>query len=414
MPSAGELTVPLPQPILRFSVRSPVMKAPGAAPDSVDMIRRLVGFPTVSRDSNLDLIEFVRDYLKPLGAEVRLTFDDERRKANLFATLGPSGKPGIVLSGHTDVVPVDGQAWDTDPFRLTEKDGKLYGRGAADMKSFVAVVLALAPEFVKRGIRTPVHFAFSYDEEVGCVGVGRLIADLARAGIRPQSCIVGEPTMMKPIVAHKGKKSYRCKVRGLAAHSAYAPQAVNAVEAAAEAVAYLKQMARRHRDHGPFDGSFDIAHTTVHTGVIRGGAALNIVPHECTFDFEFRYLPGDDPEALLREFTEYVRKTLEPEMQTVHAAAGFVIQPLSEILSLDTGAETEIVALAQELAESTEIGKASFGTEGSQFQRAGIPTVVCGPGSIEQAHKPNEYVTLDQVARCEAFVRRLIDRVCES
>ena len=413
MPSARELTVLLPQPILRFSVRSPVMKAPGAALDSVDMIRRLVGFPTVSRDSNLDLIEFVSDYLKPLGAEVRLTFDDERRKANLLATLGPSGKPGIVLSGHTDVVPVDGQEWDTDPFRLTEKDGRLYGRGAADMKSFIAVVLALAPELVKRELRSPIHFAFSYDEEVGCIGVGRLIADLAHAGIRPESCIVGEPTMMKPIIAHKGKKGYRCKVRGLAAHSAYAPQAVNAVEAAAEAVAYLKQMARRHRDHGPFDESFDIAHTTVHTGIIRGGTALNIVPHECTFDFEFRYLPGDDPEALLREFTEYIARTIEPEMQTAHAAAGFVIQPLSEILSLDSGAETEIVALAQELAESTEIGKVSFGTEGSQFQRAGIPTVVCGPGSIEQAHRPNEYVTLDQVARCEAFMRRLADRVCD-
>jgi len=412
MPSAGELTVPLPEPILRFSVRSPVMKAPGAAPDSVDMIRRLVGFPTVSRDSNLDLIEFVSDYLKPLGAEVRLTFDDERRKANLFATLGPSGKPGIVLSGHTDVVPVDGQAWDTDPFRLTEKDGKLYGRGAADMKSFVAVVLALAPELVKCGLRTPIHFAFSYDEEVGCIGVGRLIADLAHAGIRPQACIVGEPTMMKPIIAHKGKKSYRCTVRGLACHSAYAPHGVNAVEAAAEAIAYLKNMARRHRDQGPYDRSFDIAHTTVHTGVIRGGAALNIVPHECVFEFEFRHLPGDDPEALLRELRDHVKKKLEPEMRAADPAAGFLIRELSEIPTLDTGTETEVVALVQELSGNTEIGKVSFGTEGSQFQRAGIPTVVCGPGSIEQAHKPNEFVAIDQVLKCEQFMRRLMDRVC--
>jgi acetylornithine deacetylase len=215
------------------------------------------------------------------------------------------------------------------------------------------------------------------------------------------------------VIAHKGKKSFRCTTRGLAAHSAYAPRGVNAVEAAAEAVAYLKQMARRHRDHGPFDKSFDVAHTTVHTGLIHGGTALNIVPHECVFDFEFRYLPGDDPETLLREFTEYVRSVLEPEMQAVDPAAGFDIRPLSEIAALDTGLETEVVALVQELTGNEEIGKVSFGTEGSQFQRAGMATVVCGPGSIEQAHKPNEYVTLDQIAQCEQFLRRLMDRICE-
>jgi acetylornithine deacetylase len=402
-------------PILAaFPQNSRIMVADNAgAPVSIEMIRKLVAFPSVSRDSNLELIHFVRDYLRALGAESRLTYDDDRRKANLFATLGPAGAAGIVLSGHTDVVPVEGQAWDTDPFELAEKDGKLYGRGTCDMKSFVAVALALAPEFARRGLKTPLHFAFTYDEEVGCIGVSRLLADLARAGIKPQSCIVGEPTQMRPVIAHKGKRGFRCTVRGLAAHSAYAPLGVNAVEAAAEAIAFLKSMTRRHRDEGPYDRSFDIAHTTVHTGVIRGGTALNIVPHECVFDFEFRFLPGDDPEALLREFKEYVTKTLEPEMQTVHAAAGFVIQPLSEILSLDTGAETEVVTLAQELSGNQEIGKVSFGTEGSQFQRAGIPTVVCGPGSIEQAHKPNEFVAVDQVLKCEQFMRRLADRVCD-
>jgi acetylornithine deacetylase len=377
------------------------------------MIRKLVGFPTVSRDSNLDLIEFVREYLRPYAAEVRVTFDEEKRKANLFATLGPGKAGGIVLSGHTDVVPVDGQPWDTDPFRIAENGGRLYGRGTADMKSFIACALTLAPVCLERGLKTPLHLALSYDEEVGCLGIGRLLADLAHADIRPDSCIVGEPTMMKPVIAHKGKKSFRCTTRGLAAHSAYAPRGVNAVEAAAEAVAYLKQMARRHRDHGPFDKSFDVAHTTVHTGLIHGGTALNIVPHECVFDFEFRYLPGDDPETLLREFTEYVRSVLEPEMQAVDPAAGFDIRPLSEIAALDTGLETEVVALVQELTGNEEIGKVSFGTEGSQFQRAGMATVVCGPGSIEQAHKPNEYVTLDQIAQCEQFLRRLMDRICE-
>jgi acetylornithine deacetylase len=241
-----------------------------------------------------------------------------------------------------------------------------------------------------------------------------MIEDLNRAGIKPQACIVGEPTLMRPVIAHKGKKGYRCTVRGVAAHSAYAPRGVNAVEAAAEAIAYLKRMARRHRDAGPFDRSFDIAHTTVHTGVIRGGAALNIVPHACTFDFEFRYLPGDEPERLLVEFKRHVREQIEPEMRAIEPAAGFAIEPLSEIPALDTGPEAEVVALAHELSGSAEIGKVSFGTEASQFQRAGIPAVVCGPGSIDQAHRPNEFVALEQVARCEAFMRRLMDRVCNN
>jgi acetylornithine deacetylase len=379
---------------------------------SVEMLRKLIAFPTVSRDSNLAVIEFIRDYLKRYDADIRLTHDDEKRKANLFATLGPRGEPGIVLSGHTDVVPVEGQAWDTDPFVMVEKDGNLYGRGTCDMKGFIACVLALVPEFMAHGLKMPLHLAFSYDEEVGCIGVGRLISDLQRAGIKPKSCIVGEPTQMRPVVAHKGKKSFRCTVRGLAGHSAYSPLGVNAVEYAAEAVAFLKNLARRHRDHGPYDRGFDIAHTTVHTGVIHGGTALNVIPHECAFDFEFRHLPGDDPDRLLHEFKDYVRTRLEPEMRAVHAASGFIIEPLSGIPVLDTGPESEVVALAQELAGNSEIGKVSFGTEGSQFQRAGIPTVVCGPGSIAQAHKPNEYVALDQIAQCDAFLRRLADRLC--
>jgi acetylornithine deacetylase len=244
--------------------------------------------------------------------------------------------------------------------------------------------------------------------------VGRLIADLARAGIRPGACIVGEPTLMRPVVAHKGKRGYRCRVRGLAGHSAYAPLGVNAIEYAAEAIAYLKAMARRIRDEGPHDRGFDVTHTTVHTGVIHGGTALNVIPHECSFDFEFRHLPGDDPQRLIAEFKHYLATHLEPDMHGIDPAAGFTIEPLSEIPVLDAGPETEIVGLAQELSGQTEIGKVSFGTEGSQFQRAGIPTVVCGPGSIEEAHKPNEYVTLEQIARCEAFMRRLMDRMCST
>ena len=380
---------------------------------SVEMIRKLVSFPTVSRESNLDLIDFVREYLKPYDADLRLTFDDDKRKANLFATLGPRKDGGIVLSGHTDVVPVQGQAWDTNPFTLAEADGKLYGRGTSDMKSFIAVALALLPEYVQRGLKSPLHLAFSYDEEVGCIGVGRMIKDLTAAGIRPQSCIVGEPTLMKPVIAHKGKKSYRATVRGLAAHSGYAPSGVNAVEAAAEAVAYLKRMARRHRDSGPYDRGFDVSHTTVHTGVFHGGTALNIVPHDCTFDFEFRYLPGDDPEKLFAEFKSYVEQTLEPEMRAVYKDAGFEIALMSQIPAMDNSPETAVVALVQGLSGQNETGKVSYGTEGSQFQAAGIPTVICGPGSIEQAHKPNEFVSLEQIGQSEMFLRGLLDKMCD-
>ena len=384
--------------------------APGA--ETLKLIRELIAFATVSRDSNLELIDYVRELLRPLDADVRLTFDQDKRKANLFATLGPRGLSGVALSGHTDVVPVDGQDWSSDPFAVVEHDGRLYGRGTSDMKSFIACALAVVPEFVQRGLKTPVHLAFSYDEEVGCLGVRDLLADMAQAGIRPRSCVVGEPTEMRPVIAHKGKQSYRCTVRGLASHSAYAPYGVNAVEAAAEAISYLKQMARRHRDQGPYDRGFDVAYTTVHTGTIHGGTALNIVPKDCVFDFEFRCLPGDDPEALLREFEAHVRKKIEPEMHAVDPESGFTIAKMSEIPPLDTGAESEIAGLAQELSGRRDIAKVSFGTEASQFQVAGVPTVVCGPGSILQAHKPDEFVTLEQVAHCETFLRALIARAC--
>jgi acetylornithine deacetylase len=378
---------------------------------SIEMIRKLIGFPTVSRESNLELVDFVRELLRRFDADVRLTFDDGRRKANLFATLGPRAAGGLVLSGHSDVVPVEGQAWDSDPFALVEKDGRLYGRGTSDMKSFIAIALALLPEYVSR-LEKPLHIALSYDEEVGCIGVGRLIADLERANVRPSGCLVGEPTLMSAVIAHKGKRSFRCAVRGRAGHSAYAPLAVNAVEAAAEAVACLKRIARRLHTQGPFDHGFDVPHTTVHTGVIRGGSALNIVPHECSFDFEVRHLPGDDPEALLGELRAYIAQELEPEMQAIDPASGFGISQLSEIPALDNAAETSIVAMVHELTGKSDIGKVSYGTEGSQFQRAGIPTVICGPGSIEQAHKPNEYIELAQVAQCEAFLRKLLQKQC--
>jgi acetylornithine deacetylase len=379
---------------------------------SIPMIERLVGFDTTSRLSNLALIDWVRAYLAEYGIESRLTFDDERKKANLFATLGPRDQPGLVLSGHTDVVPVDGQPWDTDPFALTERDGKLYGRGTSDMKSFVAVALTMVPEIVRRGLKTPVHLALSYDEEVGCLGVRRLLDDLAAEGIKPEGCIVGEPTEMKVITGHKGKLSVRCHVHGLEAHSSLIHHGVNAVEAAAETVAHLKRMARRRRDEGPFNPLFDPPYTSIHTGTIHGGTALNIVPLDCNFHFEFRYIPGDDPFALLDQVKHYVKTEIEPEMHAVSPTTGFKWEARGGFNGLDIGDDAEITTLVKSISGANSTGKVSFGTEAGLFQNSGIPTVICGPGSIEQAHKPNEFVTLEQIAMCEQFMRRLMDRVC--
>ncbi len=382
-------------------------------PTSLDLIRTLVGFDTTSRDSNLALIDFVRDYLGNLGVESLLVHDETGRKANLYATLGPQDRPGIMLSGHTDVVPVDGQSWSSDPFSVEERDGRLYGRGTSDMKSFIAVVLAWAPRFLERGLATPIHIALSYDEEVGCIGVRRLIEQLQRMTVRPMMCIVGEPTGMQVVIGHKGKKSYRVRVRGLEAHSSLAPEGVNAVEYAARAIVKLNAMARRLAEAGPRDALYDVEHTTVHTGTVTGGTALNIVPKDCVFEFEFRHLAEDDPDALFAEIESHIREELEPEMQAVDPTTGFSIEELSEIPGLEIDPGEEVVTLAKSFAGRNDHAKVAFGTEAGLFQqRAEIPTVVCGPGSVEQAHKPNEFITLEQIAKCESFMSRLADHVC--
>jgi acetylornithine deacetylase len=375
------------------------------------MIRTLVGFDTTSRDSNLALIDWVREYLAGYGVASELTFDEERRKANLFATIGPKDRGGIALSGHTDVVPVDGQDWSTAPFALAEKNGRLYGRGTSDMKSFLAVALALLPEFLDRKLKTPLHFALSYDEEVGCIGVRRMIEALDGRPDKPRLCIVGEPTEMKPVIGHKGKHSLRCHVHGFECHSALAHEGVNAVEAAAEIVAFLKSMARRFRDSGPYDADFVPPYTTVHTGTIQGGTALNIVPKDCRFDFEFRFLPGADAEALVAEVKRFAATRVEPEMKAVRPETGIRFDDLTTFPGLAVDIDDEVTQLVLALTGANSTGKVSFGTEAGLFQRAGIPTVVCGPGSIEQAHKPNEYIALAQVHACETFLRRLLDRI---
>ena len=381
------------------------------APTSLDMIRRLVAFPTVSRDSNLALIDFVADYLSGFGIGCQLTFDDDRRKANLYATLGPRDRPGICLSGHTDVVPTDGQDWHSDPFQVTRKDGRLYGRGTCDMKGFLAAVLALVPEFLERRLETPVHLALSYDEEVGCIGVRRLIRALDDLPVRPKLCIVGEPTGMKPVIGHKGKLAMRCHVRGLECHSSLAPTGVNAVEYAAELIVFLRALAQSRQRNGPHDEAFDPPFTTIHTGTVQGGTALNIVPRDCRFEFEFRNLPADDPAMLMAEVTSYANNTLLPAMRETCPEAAIEFEQITSfpgLLIAETDPATELV---KALSGANDTGKVSFGTEAGRFQAADIPAVVCGPGDIAQAHKPDEYVSVEQLVRCEAFLRRLIERV---
>jgi acetylornithine deacetylase len=380
-----------------------------AAIDSVEMVRRLVGFDTTSRGSNLALIEFVRGYLDELGIASELVFDETGSKANLYAKLGPAEIGGIMLSGHTDVVPVDGQDWHNDPFAVVAENGRLFGRGTADMKSFIAVVLALLPRLLARPLNIPLHLSLSYDEEVGCRGVRRLIAAIAKRPDRPQLCIVGEPTMMQPVTGHKGKRSFRCQVRGFETHSALAHLGVNAIEAAAEMVALLKTMARRRRDAGPFDPDYTPPYTTIQTGVIQGGTALNIVPKDCSFDFEFRLLPGEDPEAGIGELRDFAEHRLLPEMRAVRPEAAIEFEELSAFPGLDTADDAEITRLVAAMTGANGTAKVSFGTEGGLFQAAGIPTVVCGPGSIEQAHKPDEFIDLEQIALCERFIGRIFD-----
>jgi acetylornithine deacetylase len=280
------------------------------------------------------------------------------------------------------------------------------------MKSFIAVVLALAPDFLERGLKTPVHLCFSYDEEVGCLGVRRLIGELEKRPVRPRLCIIGEPTLMRPVNGHKGKRSFRCHVHGFECHSALAHTGVNAVEAAAEMVAHLKGLARGRRDKGPFDPDYSPPYTTIHTGKISGGTAINIVPKDCSFEFEFRYLPEDDPEAILGSLRRFTEETLLPEMRSVRPETGVHFEEMTSFPGLATRSDEEVTQLALALTGANALGKVSFGTEAGLFSQAGIPTIVCGPGSIEQAHKPDEFIELDQVAECETFLRRLMDRVC--
>ncbi|MGA7816881.1 acetylornithine deacetylase [Caballeronia sp.] len=386
---------------------SPIAEQPASLP----WIKKLVSFDTVSRNPNMGLIETVRDELRTAGIEATLTTDRSGKWANLFATVpAHDGQTngGIVLSGHTDVVPVDGQNWDSDPFKPEIRDGLLYGRGTCDMKGFIGAALSLLPKMQATKLARPIHFALSFDEEVGCVGAPLMIDDLQKRGLRPDGCIVGEPTSMRPIIAHKGINTYNCCVRGLAAHSSLTPHGLNAIEYAARLICFIRDVADEFRAQGPFDEQYDVPFTTAQTSTIKGGNAINTVPAICNFEFEFRNLPTLDPDIVFARIEKYARETLLPKMQKEHASAAIEFSKIASAPGLDASEQAAITQLVRALTENQEKRKVAYGTEAGLFALAGVPSIVCGPGNIEQAHKANEYVSLQQLAACEAFLGKFI------
>jgi acetylornithine deacetylase len=391
----------------------PAINTPSA--EALAMIDRLIALPTVSRDSNLGVIEIARDHLARYGVRSHLVYDADRGKANLFATLADEPDQvrsgGLVLSGHTDTVPVDGQDWASDPFRADHRDGRIHGRGTADMKGFIAIALAWVPRFLAAQQRLPLHLSLTYDEETTFLGVRGLVADLAERGIRPAGCIIGEPTDMQAIVAHKGRRYLCCRVRGREAHSSLTPQGVNAIEYAARLIEHIRGIASRLARDEAHDARFDVPYTTLQTGLINGGIAANVVPRDCAFEFEMRNLPSQSSDDLEREIVDFAERSLVPEMQRVAPDAGIGFELGMDVPAFGIPPDASLVRWAQQAARTAHLGTGAvgFATEASVFLQAGIPTVVIGPGSIEQAHKPDEYLSYGQVAACEAFFAHMIE-----
>ena len=376
------------------------------SPHALELAQTLVRMNTVSHRSNLELIHFIRDHLARLGVQSRLTWNADKTKANLFATLGEGKPAGVILSGHTDTVPWDGQDWSMDPLGAVVQDGRLFGRGSADMKAFIGIALSQAEQFLNSDAPFAVHFAFTYEEEIGCFGVKELIADLRDAGIRPLACIVGEPTSMVPAIAHKGVYRYKCCVRGKEAHSSLTPHSVNAIEMAARVVGRVRDMAEGFERNEPRFAGFDVPFSTASVGQFHGGIADNVVPRDAEFRYEFRNLPTANAAQMQAEVVAYAQ-ALEPAMKTVAPAAGFSFETICEIPSFLGSKDDAVTRLAQDLTGEKGTTLVAFGTEAGLFKNAGIPTVVCGPGSIQQAHQPDEFVSLEQLARCEAFMQGL-------
>ena len=375
--------------------------------NTLDWLTKLISFDTTSRNSNLSLIETLSNALSDFNINPILIHHSKEPKANLLATIpGQNDRfdGGIILSGHTDVVPVDGQLWDSDPFQATIKDNKVYGRGSCDMKGFIAVVMGLIPQLKALNLEFPIHFAFSYDEEIGCLGAPNLIDKITMLNYEPKACIVGEPTSMQPVIGHKGIQLYRCQLHGVAAHSSLTPQGCNAIEHATSFISYLRSIANQFKSQGYKDESYDVPYTTISTNLIKGGNSFNTIPSVCEFVFEIRNLAIDSSDELHQQIMDYIDKQLLPAMQQEQANIKVILETLAKAPGLDTPPSEEIVRAAQSICQNQEQLKVAYATEAGLFQQAKIPTIVCGPGSIEQAHRANEFVSLEQLHRCEKFI----------
>ena len=377
---------------------------------ALDIVKDLIAFDTTSRDSNLGLIDYAQGLLERSGARCRRSHDASGKKANLFATLGPDSDGGFVLSGHTDVVPVDGQDWSSDPFRPEVRDGKLYGRGACDMKGFVGVALSLVPEIAKARLKRPIHFALSYDEEVGCVGVTGLLEDLKQHNLKPALAIIGEPTLMKIVGAHKGGAKLVTRCCGREHHSSGPEKGANAVMMAGEFVTLLDSVWDELR--ADQDPRFDPPHSTVQATVIHGGTAVNILAREAEVTWEYRCLPDRDPQAIIDRVKARAAAEILPKYRRRAMEAAFDTVLHAHYPGLIMDEESPAIALARELTGANKIEAVAYGTEAGHFQNYGIPAVICGPGSIDQAHRPDEYCALSELEACEAFLRKVIQKAC--
>lgn len=380
--------------------------------NSIEILERLISFPTVSKDSNLGLIEYVAGLLKSHGIASHLIRSADGHKANLFATIGPESS-GVMLSGHTDVVPVDGQAWTLPPFTMTKRDGKLHGRGAADMKGFVACALAAALNASTMTLKTPLHLALSYDEEIGCIGVRSLIETLRTAPYRPMLCIVGEPTSMQVATGHKGKIAARAICRGKESHSALAPLALNAIYLGCDFVSAIRAEQEYLARDGERDADYDIPYTTLHVGMMNAGIALNIVPNLCGIEFEVRNIATDDIDRILERLRSAAARIVF-EASKIAPEAAIEIEVINTYPGLDTPTNSQAVAFVKSLTGANGTVKVSFGTEGGLFNRdLGTPTVICGPGSMAQGHKPDEFVSVEQMRRCDDMLAKLLNRLAD-
>lgn len=378
--------------------------------EQIAWIERLVAFDTTSSKSNLALVDDVEEYLKSFGAQTHRVYNHDRTKANLYAVVGPDKPGGVILSGHTDVVPVEGQAWDTDPWMLTEKEGKLFGRGTCDMKSFSAIALSLVPEMMKAGLKRPIIFALSYDEEIGLLGAPHMIAEIKDKLPAPEAVIVGEPTMMKVIDGHKGIASFRTTVTGYTTHSSQSDRGVSAVESAAKLISIISEMREQRAHNCDPESPFKPPYSTMTVNVVRGGTQLNIMAGECAFEWDCRSVPGDAARDILEEFTDRARG-VEAEMRARAPGCRVETVQVTNAPSLAPKAENPAADLAKALTGQNSTDVVAYAAEAGQFQEAGFSTVICGPGSIDQAHQPNEFISLEQVALGTSFLKKLIARL---